>query len=205
MNAPANLLVAFGHTVRLEGTSVIQRSSAESILRQLLNSRTISCLPAQIATITFEAHPLPLARRPRISLSWLPNRHLSNAEALSILHSCSMLKSGTLSATATISCELRIRVENEINILFLLVGALEQLLGCSVQMLFGSSRVCEMPNQLPRKLIYFGALEIVKLLTSGTENRRTVDNSYEGTLAIEDIPVHRKVSYFPALIRPAAR
>jgi hypothetical protein len=69
---------------------------------------------------------------------------------------------------------------------------------------FGRARVSEMPDQLPRKLIYFGALEIEKFLTSETENRRTEDDRYKDALAIEDISVHRKVSYFPfALSRPA--
>jgi len=51
------------------------------------------------------------------------------------------------------------------------------------------------PNQLSRHFVYFGAPEIVKFFARGTENRRTDDNSYEGTLAIEDISVHRKVLF----------
>jgi hypothetical protein len=64
-------------------------------------------------------------------------------------------------------------------------------------MLFGSSRVREVPNQLSRQLIYFGALEIVKFLTSETVNRRTDDGRYVDALTIEDISVHQKHSYFP--------
>jgi hypothetical protein len=37
-------------------------------------------------------------------------------------------------------------------------------------MLFGRSRVREVPNELARKLVNFGALEIEKFLTSETEN-----------------------------------
>jgi hypothetical protein len=52
-------------------------------------------------------------------------------------------------------------------------------------MLFGRARVSEMPDQFPRKPIYFGALEIEKSLTSETENRRTEDDRYVDALAIE--------------------
>ena len=53
-------------------------------------------------------------------------------------------------------------------------------------MLFGSSRVREVPNQLSRQLIYFGALEIVKFLTSETVNRRTDDGRYVDALTMEE-------------------
>src|SRR5271156_6992896 len=69
---------------------------------------------------------------------------------------------------------------------------------------FSRARVSEMPDQLPRKLIYFGALEIEKFLTSETENRRTEDDRYVDALAIEDISVHRKVSYFPFAFSPSS-
>src|ERR1700693_1841061 len=61
--------VAFGQAVGLEGTSAVQRSWAESKRRQLLTPCTVSCRTLQIAPTAFEADPLPLARRPNISLS----------------------------------------------------------------------------------------------------------------------------------------
>ena len=64
-------------------------------------------------------------------------------------------------------------------------------------MLFGGARVREVPNQLSRQLVDFGASEIVKFFAFGTENRRTEDGRYADSPAIEDISVHRKVSYFP--------
>jgi hypothetical protein len=66
---------------------------------------------------------------------------------------------------------------------------------------FGGARASEMPDQLPRKLVDFGALEIEKFLTSETENRRTEDDRYVDALAIEDISVHRKV-LFPLRLQP---
>ena len=83
-------------------------------------------------------------------------------------------------------------------------GSGKQLVRRSVQMPFGGARASEMPNQLPRKLVDFGALEIEKFLTSETENRRTEDDRYVDALAIEDISVHRKVSYFPFTFSPSS-
>jgi hypothetical protein len=105
MNAPAIPSVAFGQSVDSEGTSAVQHSSAESKRRQLLNPCTFSCRTVQIATISSlfasfssSTHLLIVASKPAFG---------SNAEALSIFHPRSMLKSGTLSATGTISCEAR--------------------------------------------------------------------------------------------------
>jgi hypothetical protein len=62
---------------------------------------------------------------------------------------------------------------------------------------FGGAHVREVPNQLSGQLVDFGASEIVKFFAFGTENRRTEDGRYADAPAIEDISVHRKVSYFP--------
>jgi hypothetical protein len=67
---------------------------------------------------------------------------------------------------------------------------------------FGSAPVREVPNQLSRQLVDFGASEIVKFFAFGTENRRTEDGRYADAPAIEDISVHRKVSYFPFAFSP---
>src|SRR3984885_7698744 len=61
-----------------------------------------------------------------------------------------------------------------------------------------------MPNYLSRQLVYFGALEIVKFFARGTENRRTADSSDADAPTIEDISVHRKVSYFPFAFNPSS-
>jgi hypothetical protein len=67
---------------------------------------------------------------------------------------------------------------------------------------FGSARAREVPNQLARELVYFSTPEIVKFFAFGTENRRTEDGRYADAPAIEDISVHRKVSYFPFAFSP---
>jgi hypothetical protein len=62
-----------------------------------------------------------------------------------------------------------------------------------------------MSNQLSGKPVNVGAPEIVKFFASETENRRTDDSRYANTSAIEDISVHRKISYFPFAFSHAFR
>jgi hypothetical protein len=61
-----------------------------------------------------------------------------------------------------------------------------------------------MPNQLSRQPVNVGAPDIVKFLASKTENRRTDDGRYVNASAIEDVPVHRRVSYFPFAFSPSS-
>jgi hypothetical protein len=68
---------------------------------------------------------------------------------------------------------------------------------------FGSAHVCEVSDQFSGKLVYFGALEVVKFSTSKIVNRRTEDGRYVDALAIEDISVQRESS--PIFPSPSSR
>src|ERR1035437_8952610 len=68
----------------------------------------------------------------------------------------------------------------------------KQLVGCLVQMFFGSVRGREVPNELSGQFVYVDAPKIVDLLTFKTENAGSADRRDMDALAVEDFSVHGK-------------